>query len=226
MKIKAIFFDADHTLYEIPESAKKKAYEKFFSFLSKELKIPRENLEKTFFEVIEKVKKSKKPEKRRREYCLKKVLEKLGVEENENTNNKALEIFWEEILKGIKPKKGVLEFIQEMKKRYILGIFTDEFCRIVEKKLEKIFGNRKKYFKFLITPELTREMKPSLKFYEKILELTKLKPEEILVVGDSWERDLALAKKIGMKTALIAKERAGKPEYFAKNFEEFRKLFK
>ncbi len=226
MKIKAIFFDADHTLYEIPEDAKKKAYEKFFSFLSEELKIEREILEKAFFEILEKVKKSKNPEKRRREYCLRKVLKKLHADADKSIIHEALKIFWNAIIENIKPKRGVLKFVQEMQKHHSLGIFTDEFYEIVEKKLEKIFGNREKYFRFLITPEITGEMKPSPKFYEKILELTKLKPEEILVVGDSWERDLALAKKFGMKTALIAVSKEGEPDFFARDFEEFRNLFK
>ena len=224
MKIKAIAIDADHTLYELNT---KTAYEKFFSYLSGKLNVNRNILEKTFLEITEQVKKSKNPEERKREYCLKKTLDKLGIEYSEELIKDALKIFWEEVLNTITPKNGVIEFVEKHKDKYII-VFTDEFREIVEKKLEKIFGNWKKYFRFLITPEITKEMKPSEKYYEKILEITKAKPEEIIVIGDSWERDLKIAKEMGMKTVLISEEKQGFPEIFVKDFKELEKnkLFK
>lgn len=222
MKIKVIAIDADHTLYEI---FTEKAYEKFFSYLSKELDIEAETLKEVFFEKLEEIKKLKEPEKRRREYCLKKTLEKLNVKYSQDIISSSLKIFWNEVLNSLKPKKGVIDFVEKCSKNYILGVFTDEFKEIVEEKLEKVFGNWKEYFKFLITPEDVGEMKPSEKYYEKTLEITKARAEEIAVIGDSWERDLKIAKEKGMVTILIAEKKEGNPDFFVKDFEELEKSF-
>ena len=150
-----------------------------------------------------------------------KTLDKLGVEYSEELIKDALKIFWEEVLNTVTPKNGVIEFVEKHKDKCII-VFTDEFREIVEKKLEKIFGNWKKYFRFLITPEITKEMKPSEKYYEKILEITKAKPEEIIVIGDSWKRDLKIAREIGMKTVLISEEKQGNPDIFVKDFKDLK----
>jgi len=215
-KYKVIAVDADNTLYELNA---KPAYERFFSYLSEKLNINRDILEKTFLEVVGQVKKSKNPEERKREYSLKKTLDKLGVKYSEELIKESLKIFWDEVLNTITPKNGVIEFIEKHKDKYII-VFTDEFKEIVEKKLEKAFGDWRKYFRYLITPEVTKEMKPSEKYYKKILEITKAKPEEIIVIGDSWEKDLKIAKDMGMKTVLISEEKQGDPDVFVKDFKE------
>lgn len=225
MQIKVIAIDADHTLYELDT---KLAYEKFFSYLSEKLNVKREILEKSFLETLEEVKKSKKPEERRREYCLKKTLDKLGVKYSDEVVLSSLRIFWVEVLNSLAPKNGVIEFVQKYKDKYTIGIFTDEFREIVERKLEKVFGNWKECFKFLITPEATKEMKPSEKYYERILEITKARAEEVAVIGDSWERDLKIAKEKGMITVLVSNEKEGSPDIFVKDFKELekKKVFK
>ncbi len=57
------------------------------------------------------------------------------------------------------------------------------------------------YFEHVVTFDDTGERKPSPKPFKKILSLLKTEPEETLMVGDWAERDIAGAKKLGMKTA-------------------------
>ncbi len=225
MEIKVIAIDADHTLYELDT---KVAYEKFFSFLSHALNISRESIQETFEKILDEIKKSKEPEKRRREYCLELALKELNVKYTKEIVTDSLKIFWNEVIKSLVLKKGVLEFVEAYKKKYILGVFTDEFRKIVEPKLRKVFGNWENYFRFLITPEVTGEMKPSRKYYEAIIEQTNVLPEEIAVIGDSWERDLKLAKDMGFFTVLISEKKEGNPDIFVKDFEELmeKKVFK
>lgn len=217
MQIKVIAMDADHTLYELDT---KIAYKRFFLYLSEKLNVKREILEKTFLETLEEVKKSKKPKERRREYCLKKTIDKLGVKYSDEVVPNSLRIFWDEVLNSLVPKRGVIEFVQKYKEKYTIGVFTEEFRKVIEEKLEKVFGNWKKSFKFLITSEDTEEMKPSEKYYEKILEITKVRAEDVVVIGDSWKKDLKIAKEKRMITVLVSNEKEGSPNIFVKDFKE------
>ena len=220
-KIRAIVCDADHTLYKL---SSQEAYSKMFSFLSQKTGIKKCVIEITFKEEMRKLLSSteaKNPEKRKRDNFLKYVLNKLNVELPENEIRKVIEMFWNEACKTLKPNECVFEFLEKTRKKGItLGVFTDEFRENLIKKLNRVFGEWKRYFDFLITPEDTGEMKPSEKYYEKILEITRCSSEKILVIGDSWERDLMLAKQYGMITVLISEKYEGNPDIYAKSFCE------
>ncbi len=220
-KIRAVVCDADHTLYKL---SSQEAYSKMFSFLSQKTETKKRVIEITFKEELRKLLSSpeaKNPEKRKRDNFLKYVLNKLNVELPENEIRKVIEMFWNEVCKTLEPNECVFIFLEKTRKRGItLGVFTDEFRENLVKKLNRIFGEWKRYFDFLITPEDTGEMKPSEKYYEKILEITRCSSEEILVIGDSWERDLMLAKQYGMITVLISEKYEGNPDIYVKSFCE------
>lgn len=56
------------------------------------------------------------------------------------------------------------------------------------------------YFDVVVTFEDTNKRKPDAEPFKKTLELLKLKPEEVIMVGDWPERDIIGAKPLGMKT--------------------------
>ncbi len=211
--VKAIFFDADGTLYDLKL---KECYDKMFEEISKRSDVAKDLVEKVFYEELEKVKKINEPQKRKREYLMEIVFEKLRIKEDVSY---FLNIFWDCVLKNLKKKEGLDEFLKECKNReIILGIFSEEFEQWLIKKIEKITD--KNIFSYFITPEITGSMKPSEFFYEKILEFTGFNPKEIMVVGDSWEKDLKLAKNYGMFTVLISEKPEGNPDIIVKNYKE------
>lgn len=57
-------------------------------------------------------------------------------------------------------------------------------------------------FDFLLTGEMV-EKKPSLDGFYKIIKLSRLKPAEILYVGERIPGEILPAKKVGLKTALV-----------------------
>lgn len=73
------------------------------------------------------------------------------------------------------------------------------------------------------------EKKPSRLPFEKALKQLRLKPSEVLMVGDNPLRDILGAKKLGMKTCFAkygALETAKiKSDFVIKKFEEILKLF-
>lgn len=58
------------------------------------------------------------------------------------------------------------------------------------------------FFDIVLTLSETGEKKPSKKPFEMAIKKLKLKPEEILFVGENPGRDIKGAKSVGMKTAL------------------------
>ena len=59
-----------------------------------------------------------------------------------------------------------------------------------------------KYFE-IFTPRETKFLKPDPRAFLVVLNKLKVKPEEVLMVGDEVERDLIPAQKLGMKAILI-----------------------
>ncbi len=59
------------------------------------------------------------------------------------------------------------------------------------------------YLDYVIVSYAEGFTKPDEEFYNIILERTRFKPEEILMVGDSEDMDIVPAKKLGMKTCHI-----------------------
>ncbi len=74
------------------------------------------------------------------------------------------------------------------------------------------------------TSENLRCYKPSHKFYRTILNENKLKPDEVLFVGDSVTDDIIGPQKLGIKTCLIDRNntdnKSTKPDIIVKNLLE------
>lgn len=81
-----------------------------------------------------------------------------------------------------------------------LGIVSDAPAKQAWLRLAEL--NLIDFFDVVIALEGRGKMKPHSMPFRKALEKLKLKPEEILFVGDNPRRDILGAKKVGMKTAL------------------------
>jgi len=224
--MKAIIFDADNTLYKSPE--RESAYREKFLFLEKKTGIDASKLSEKWWKIVKDVLNDgiNDARMRSREYSTKKLLVDLGIEEKEaeKLTNEALQIFWKNITERLQFEDGTKELIKNLKDKYILGVASNEYRKSLIKKLNKVFDDWREYFRFLISPDDTGELKPSERYYEIILKkLDGVKPKEIVFVGDSWERDLELAKKIGMKTVLLNEKKEGEPDYWIKNIKDIKK---
>ncbi len=220
--IKAVFFDADGTLYIVN---KENAYKEFFRFLSEKTGIDVKEIGEKWKELKQEILNSEDrndPKKRRREYLTKKLLMYFNLD-NETIDilvHDSLDLFWHIILSDTFPLPHVEEVVANLSKDYILVVCSDEFRDILEKKLNKIFGDWRKYFKFLVTPDETGTMKPSKRFYEIALDRLDVKPDEAVMVGNSWKKDLEPAKNLGMKTVLLNNEKEGEPDFWLKSLKD------
>ncbi|MCD6381617.1 MAG: HAD family hydrolase [Candidatus Aenigmarchaeota archaeon] len=224
--IRAVFFDADGTLYRIN---KKRAYDELFKFLEDRIKLDRKLIEDKWNELKNEIMNSQArwdPEKRKREYLLRKLLEYFNVENIELIIKQSLELFWYIVLLEMEAMPYAKEVLEDLSNRYILVVTSEEFENILKKKLDAVLGDWKKYFKFLITPDETKIMKPSKRFYEFSMKKLDLKSNEVVVIGNSWEKDLKPAKEIGIKTILLNIRKEGEPDFQIKSLKELKDILK
>ena len=124
---------------------------------------------------------------------------------------------------SLQPYPNVIPTLKKLKKRgYKLGIVTDApkfqaWTRLYQLRLEK-------YFDLVITFEDTGKKKPSQLPFKTAIRKLRMKPEEIMMVGDSIKRDVEGARKLGMKTVFaeygkVWKEK-GRPDFVINDFSE------
>lgn len=82
----------------------------------------------------------------------------------------------------------------------------------------KIIGLDKKWFEHIISSTDLGYPKPDPRGYKKMITLTKLKPSQILYVGDREKADVLPAKRLGMKACLVTNKRSPtKADFKVKN---------
>ena len=220
MAVKAIVFDLDNTLIDFMQM-KRKASEAAISAM---------------------IKAGVKIDKERAEEILNRLFKKYGMEYQkifdellkEITGQVDLRILAAAVVayrrvKGdlLEPYPNVIPVLTKLKKKVTtLGVVSDApkfqaWTRLYEMKLDK-------FFDFVVAWEDTNNLKSSGLPFQKVLEKLKMKPEEILVVGDRVSRDILPAKNLGMKTVLarygmVIKEE-GQADYEINDISELLKL--
>ncbi|MGB9928202.1 MAG: HAD family hydrolase [Methanosarcina sp.] len=191
-KLKAILFDMDNTL---------------FDFVAAKLKACREIL---FYIEKEKGKVAGEPAELL-DYFLRGIY---GFEDYENISDYmqekemfSLHSYWEcckiyekEKLQNLELYSGVKETLYNLKKldlKFIIITDASRYHALVRLKQVKLLD----CFDFLVTSDMTGTKKPNPAHFLFALQKLGIKPEEVLVVGDSIRRDIIPARKLGMKTA-------------------------
>ncbi len=218
-EVKAIIFDADKTLYS-PDT--KQAYDAQFTYLEKKLNIQKSNLLAAYKNKIDSIilSESRDLRSRSREFGLSETLKSIGTTPNQNIISASIEIFWQNILTQIKFSKETSQLLGNLKKNYLLAVFSDEYKINLHAKLSKLLTTPKDYFQFILSCEDAGELKPSDSYFQAILKKSGFEPKNILIVGDSWHRDLELAKKLGFKTVLLSNNTDGEPDFCINTLEQ------
>jgi HAD superfamily hydrolase (TIGR01549 family) len=212
--IKAFLFDADNVLYNSKVAASS-ADLSVMEHLSQFCGVSQEELLEEWKSIVNEVKTSKDPKLRHRKYSYSVLMKNHGIKKKVD---EIYEIFMKNFLKNIKLFEGVKETLEELKKRnFKLVIVSEDFKEQLEKKI-RVF-NLEKFFDFFVTCDDVGSMKPDMKYYEIVRSKLKIPFEEMVAVGDSFERDLEIPKKLGMKCILIFGEDL-RADYCIKNFRE------
>lgn len=90
---------------------------------------------------------------------------------------------------------GAIEVLDYLSENYRLGIMTNGFDDVQHIKLEK--SGLKPFFEIVITSESSQARKPDVAIYEHALQLSSLKHNEVVMVGDNLNTDILGATRAG-----------------------------
>lgn len=206
LKYRHLFFDLDHTLWDFDANAEESLSEiyKFFALESKAIEpfdrfyttylnhnaILWNRYEKGFINTDE----LKWRRMWRTLLDFKIADEKLSKEMSE---------YFLEILPT---KKRVFEYTYEIldyltEKKYSLHLLTNGFEKTQRRKLNS--AGLSKYFKNIITSEISNSVKPKKEIFEYALNKAQGKIEECIMIGDNLNADILGAKNAGMDSIFV-----------------------
>lgn len=114
--------------------------------------------------------------------------------------------YWDTFIEHIEPVPGILEFLQELKKRNIrIGVGTDMTAYIQYRKLEMI--GAAPYIDFIVTSEEAGVEKPHYHFFDICVEKAGVLAEECAFIGDNVRKDIEGAWESGLKGIWYTQEK-------------------
>lgn len=120
-----------------------------------------------------------------------------GIEVDYNTAENAAEIYRMAYQKHRRRSEGAEEILKLFRKNYKIAIVTNNLISEQEEKLEYLGLDG--YIDLMVTSEEARVPKPDPQIFNLLLTKLKARPEEAVMIGDSWEHDIVGAHNAGMK---------------------------
>jgi len=213
--VRAILFDADNTIYSTKDTAKP-ADMKAMEYFSEKTGISADELYEKWRTIVGNIKGEKDPEKRLRKYSYGLLAKELGF----NGVNEGYTLFKEEVINRIKSMPNFSK-IAPLLKDYKLALFTEDYKDLAGMKMSKFELDG--LFDIAITSDQIGEMKPSRKYYEEVFRKFKVVPNECIVIGDSFENDLEIAKEMGATTVIFGSEDQ-RADYSIKDYAELPRI--
>ncbi|MGE5351009.1 MAG: HAD family hydrolase [Acidobacteriota bacterium] len=100
--------------------------------------------------------------------------------------------------KEVKNNIGLIhDTLRHLSEKYTLGMISNFYGNLVQ--VLKDLGIHE-LFSLVMDSELAGLRKPDSRFYHQLLHKIALKPEDLIMVGDSYENDIVPSKSLGYKT--------------------------
>ncbi len=198
-KIKHVFFDLDHTLWDFDKNSGL-TFEKIFKINNLDVELS------TFLEVYEpinldywKLYREEKVTKEALRYGrLKDAFNAININIEDDMINHLSVAYIDHLTTFNHLFDGTLDILNYLKDKYELHIITNGFEEAQERKMDN--ANIKSYFKTITNSEMVGVKKPNPKIFNFALDSAKASPTESVMIGDSLEADIEGAHSIGMET--------------------------
>jgi putative hydrolase of the HAD superfamily len=206
MKIKHIFFDLDHTLWDF-EANSDIAFQTIFKKYNVGIDLQKflnyyRDINQNYWELYRNDKISKEELRIGR---LKDTFVKIKQKfDNELLHNLSIE-YIEVLPNNNKLFEGTHEILEHLYLKYRLHIITNGFNEVQYKKLDN--SGLSKYFDKIITSEDAGVKKPNPKIFKYALDLAEATSKESMMIGDNWEADVMGAINNGMDAIYFNYER-------------------
>jgi len=191
MDIKAIFFDTSNTLYNSPELEEEMKATPI-NFIMHQKGVSEEKALSIF--EIAKIRAKEKGI----------LLTKTNVLIEAGFSNSDYQNFNATINTGLylSPIKENVDTLTWLSTKCSLGVITNINNKFLQNVLRSL-GFSDNLFSYFVTADDVSKSKPDLEPFLMAIKKSKLKPKQILYVGDQVKKDMEPAKRVGMKTALV-----------------------
>ncbi len=114
-------------------------------------------------------------------------------------------VYWDAMLADMRPFPYVRPLFNYLSEKQIkTGVLTDLTAHIQHRKLQAL--GIAEYADVIVTSEEAGKEKPDRCMFDLIIEKSGFEPEELLMIGDSYEKDILGAYAAGMHAILFRKE--------------------
>lgn len=221
--VNAVIFDLDNTLYDY-DIVNERAIDFMGRWLCEETGISCNEFQKAFLEGRRLTKKytGNCASQHNRMIYFQKTLECLGW----NPVKYCLELYekyWGYMLDNMKLEKGVEKLLKRLNRSGIrIAICTDLTTHIQHRKLRKL--QIADYIDVFVSSEEAGVEKPDAAIFNMAVSKLKMKPEEILYVGDSYEKDVVGASKVGMQPVWFNPHKKSKKDAMVEDIMEITEM--
>mgnify|MGYP000339076802 CR=1 FL=1 len=119
-------------------------------------------------------------------------------------DDSALEIYKTELFRTCVPFDGVVEILAQLRERFRLGLITNAYDGVVQRKRIAVSGLENYFDEILISGDIGL-YKPDPQVFHILLNRIGVVPEKAIYIGDSIKHDVAGANSAGMKSVLFSK---------------------
>ncbi|MEM5793030.1 MAG: HAD family hydrolase [Candidatus Aenigmatarchaeota archaeon] len=133
---------------------------------------------------------------------------------------------WEEARNNVKLFPSTIKTLRKLKKKYKLVLLSNTAGREGRETIER-FGLGKYFDEIIISGEVGIA-KPDPRIFQLILDRMKVKPEEVVYIGDNLEQDIVPSRYLGFR-AILVDTRQKYPEYmneewYVRSLEEIKMI--
>lgn len=136
---------------------------------------------------------------------------------------------WKKLLENykhvIEPYPETEDVLKRIYKKYDLIIISNAKKEFIDMELEE--SGLKKYFAHIFSSTSDfHKVKKIAEFYIIICDKLKIKPNEMIHVGDHKEFDYLVPKKVGIPSVYLDRDQTSNGEFVVSNLKEFEKRIK
>jgi len=148
-----------------------------------------------------------------------KIFETLKLSPNPKQLDEIEDLFWKEANKKLKLYPNVKETLLAIKKHGLkICLVSDLTAEVQMEKLRKLRLNN--LIDFIVTSEEAGADKPDPRNFKLALKKSQTKPNEAIMLGDDYVKDILGAKKAGIEGVYCGSKPAPKADYQIQSFKE------
>ncbi len=212
--ISALFLDMDQTLADNRFSADRAWEDAYASLVERDPTIPYEDLKTIYWRmsndvwsvVDEKMPLDASAEAIRLEVWPE-ALRRVGCREWKELGVLGAERYWERRLETYRLYPDALPFLKKAREQVPVILITNGTIDIQEAKVQSL--SLREYVDEVLIAQEVGVSKPSPKIFQRALDIAGCAPQEALMVGDNYERDVVGALQYGLRAVWIRRDENG-----------------